>query len=311
MTTRARYGAGRYDRIRDAARLAVAFPDAAALVAAVASAVAHVDGGAGARVVEVENRFAEPTALGWRDVSLLVEIPIASPRNVHVAEVQLQIQVYATARKQAHAFYRSLREALPECGIKPEDLDAAQPNARAETYAAFFCRGVQDDAAGNFQRRRNDRKRLFEFGRARRATVLAAFMTPTTSMSFTFDVNWRHEMHAKPIVDLGLGEDGETVTLGAIRSADETGWPFPSMSRFTDVSRWWPLKCMREDAAFAAVEDGVVDSYASAKGAAEETSGDAAVMVGGPALAVGTCRAPDGAGHRVTTTVGVVVAPVS
>ena len=52
-------------------------------------------------VVEIENRFRNPTVLGWRDVTMLVAIPL--PDGVkHIAEVQFQLMTFTRARSEAH-----------------------------------------------------------------------------------------------------------------------------------------------------------------------------------------------------------------
>jgi hypothetical protein len=66
-------------------------------------------------VVAFENRFSHQyaTAMGWRDLSLKVEMQMQSGRY-HIAELQLQLAVYAGAREEAHVLYEAVREKMPE-----------------------------------------------------------------------------------------------------------------------------------------------------------------------------------------------------
>lgn len=108
-----------YRRVRDISRLALLYDSPSRLRAAVKK-IKKVF-----KVVEIENRFASPTALGWRDVTILVEL-LANGRR-HIAELQLQLKVYALARTNAHKYYKILREELPNaCKVRPEDMERIQ-----------------------------------------------------------------------------------------------------------------------------------------------------------------------------------------
>lgn len=108
-----------YHRVRDIARLGLLYDSPSRLRASV-SKIKRVF-----KVVEIENRFASPTALGWRDVTILVELSANGRR--HIAELQLQLKVFALARSQAHKHYVTLRKELPSmCKVSPQDLDKVQ-----------------------------------------------------------------------------------------------------------------------------------------------------------------------------------------
>lgn len=113
--------AGRFERVRDVARVAVQCSSVADLLLCF-EYLSDVF-----RVLCVENRFARPTALGWRDIQVFVEIPLAPPATVHIVEVQLQLVEFATARLRAHGFYRVLRAKLGEALRDVEcDVDRVQ-----------------------------------------------------------------------------------------------------------------------------------------------------------------------------------------
>lgn len=111
----------RFERIRDVSRLAIQCDSIAHLLRCYDFIQQNFV------VVKVENRFAHPTALGWRDIQLLIEIPLEAPASVHIAELQLQLVGFATARRKAHTFYRILRERLTDAlRDVPRDVDKVQ-----------------------------------------------------------------------------------------------------------------------------------------------------------------------------------------
>ena len=55
-------------------------------------------------VLQLENRFFNPTPLGWRDVSTLVRIPIADKTSYHITEIQLQLTPFVKAREHAYEY---------------------------------------------------------------------------------------------------------------------------------------------------------------------------------------------------------------
>ena len=63
---------GRYERNRDYARLGLVFDTVEGLVRSVKAMLNSSLGNHGVQVVSIENRFLEPSALGWRDVSVLL-----------------------------------------------------------------------------------------------------------------------------------------------------------------------------------------------------------------------------------------------
>eukprot|EP00747_Dinoflagellata_sp_TGD_P221513 gnl/TRDRNA2_/TRDRNA2_93338_c0_seq1.p1 gnl/TRDRNA2_/TRDRNA2_93338_c0~~gnl/TRDRNA2_/TRDRNA2_93338_c0_seq1.p1 ORF type:complete len:624 (+),score=77.65 gnl/TRDRNA2_/TRDRNA2_93338_c0_seq1:219-1874(+) len=102
----------RYDRVRDIARLAIQFETPKRLLTALPTIRNMFD------IVDIENRFSDPTVLGWSDMTLLVNV------DGHVAEMQLQLKAYAEARKEAHRHYNTIRTLLPELGVAKEDEEA-------------------------------------------------------------------------------------------------------------------------------------------------------------------------------------------
>jgi hypothetical protein len=112
-------GMPQFDRVRDIARMALQFETAEALVRALPAIYDAFE------VVEVENRFANPTALGWMDISLLLRMQLASG-DAHIAELQAQLNEFADERRRAHRHYKTIRAAIPEMGVRAEHVDAVQ-----------------------------------------------------------------------------------------------------------------------------------------------------------------------------------------
>jgi len=64
-------------------------------------------------LLQVKNRFASPTPLGYRDINACFAVPIADG-TVHIVEVQLNIYDILRAKSIAHAHYEAVRSKLPE-----------------------------------------------------------------------------------------------------------------------------------------------------------------------------------------------------
>lgn len=112
----ARYGDQRFRRVRDISRLALMYKSCASMFNAIKKCKEVLD------VVFVENRMRVPTALGWRDITILVKEPLKSG-SYHICEIQFQLEAFAEARKEAHKHYTALREMLPK--LFPQDDAAA------------------------------------------------------------------------------------------------------------------------------------------------------------------------------------------
>ena len=81
-------------------------------------------------VVRLENRYFNPTVLGWRDVQLLVRVPLARKDGTgdavhHICEIQLQHALLADARRAAHKHYETIRTRLA-VSMPAKEHDSAQ-----------------------------------------------------------------------------------------------------------------------------------------------------------------------------------------
>lgn len=112
-------GRPQFDRVRDIARMALQFDTAEALLRVLPRIYDVFD------VVEVENRFANPTALGWMDITLLVRMRLTGG-DIHIAELQVQLNEFANERRQAHKHYKTIRSVIPSMGVRAEHVDAVQ-----------------------------------------------------------------------------------------------------------------------------------------------------------------------------------------
>eukprot|EP00746_Dinoflagellata_sp_MGD_P168001 gnl/MRDRNA2_/MRDRNA2_99059_c0_seq1.p1 gnl/MRDRNA2_/MRDRNA2_99059_c0~~gnl/MRDRNA2_/MRDRNA2_99059_c0_seq1.p1 ORF type:complete len:817 (+),score=218.38 gnl/MRDRNA2_/MRDRNA2_99059_c0_seq1:81-2531(+) len=107
---------GDYSRLRDVSRLSVLFSTPEALLEALIKfEEAHP-------FVKLENRFHDPTSLGWMDVTVLIQLQVDSGH--HISEVQMQLKDFAEARHEAHLLYEKIRVMLPiELGVEAKDVD--------------------------------------------------------------------------------------------------------------------------------------------------------------------------------------------
>jgi len=108
----------RYARLRDLSRMALQFHTAQRLLVAIEKLLDLFE------LVILENRFREPTPLGWADITMLVRVPLPQGGS-HIAELQLQLIGFAKARREAHVHYRKLREVLVAAEVPPEESDRA------------------------------------------------------------------------------------------------------------------------------------------------------------------------------------------
>ncbi|CAD7968886.1 unnamed protein product [Amoebophrya sp. A120] len=122
----ATYGkANKFRRIRDVARISLHFNKCRELLSALKQLDEFYN------VISIDNRMKYPTALGWRDFAALVMIELPSENQKspemkkHVCEIQLQLTPFNVARKQAHQYYRTLREKIPSL-VQSKQADALQ-----------------------------------------------------------------------------------------------------------------------------------------------------------------------------------------
>jgi hypothetical protein len=131
------WGRPQFDRVRDIARMALQFDTAEALLRVLPRIYDAFD------VVEVENRFANPTALGWMDITLLVRMKLPSGAS-HIAELQVQLNEFANERREAHKHYKTIRSVIPSMGVRAEHVDAVQ-RMILEAIEGPVKNGVQSD----------------------------------------------------------------------------------------------------------------------------------------------------------------------
>jgi len=112
-------GQPRFDRVRDISRVAIQFHTIASLMNALPRMYDAFD------IVELENRFSNPTALGWMDITLLVRIPLDKARH-QIAEVQAQLTDFALERLHVHKHYKVLRTTIPAMGVLPAHVDEVE-----------------------------------------------------------------------------------------------------------------------------------------------------------------------------------------
>ena len=84
---------GNYAHMKDVSRFSIYYPDPAALLQGLRALRSTF------YCAKVENRFRVPTVLGWRDVTILVEVTLPGSHKRHLCEIQLQLQGYANVRQ--------------------------------------------------------------------------------------------------------------------------------------------------------------------------------------------------------------------
>ena len=133
---------GDVSQVKDISRLALQYKKPGEIATAIGRLIAYCDAHRGDQermeIVLIENRYIEPTPLGWRDLNVLVKL--FSPRypamdeatgqywprgyNYHLVELQFQLVAYVKARYEAHSHYKALRELLPKsCHLAQNEVD--------------------------------------------------------------------------------------------------------------------------------------------------------------------------------------------
>lgn len=108
-------------RLRDLSRFALEFENAKAQVEGIKTIEANFT------VLQCENRFRQPTPLGWSDISFLLKVDVPTSRGYHIAELQCYLKDFAEARDLAHSYYETIRSELPgACRIPINELDRVQ-----------------------------------------------------------------------------------------------------------------------------------------------------------------------------------------
>ena len=130
-------GRGQSDAVCDVVRAMLVAMDMAT-IAAIADAFASLAGAGIVRIVRIKDRFATPSAGGWRD--LMVNLIVEGDARGHVCEVQIAHEMMLTARKglPGHAIYalvRNASELIESCGrereLRIEAVRALQEAGRA------------------------------------------------------------------------------------------------------------------------------------------------------------------------------------
>ena len=156
-------GRGRTEGVCDVVRAMMIAKDMAT-VAAIAEAFVKLSKVKVVRIVRVKNRFATPSAGGWRD--LMINFVIEAPgddddegdvRKQHVCEVQVAHEMMLTARKglpghEIYAIVRNATELIESCGqesaLRAEMVRAMREDAKAtelEVVGAFEDAWLLDD----------------------------------------------------------------------------------------------------------------------------------------------------------------------
>merc|ERR1719387_2381759 len=106
-----KYG-GKYERNRDYCRLGLIYDSVSHLLEGLEKILKFKIKENGMKVVELENRFARPTSLGWQDISLLLRVRVPSSGRFHVMEIQMQLRRLMKVRDTEHGCYEKIRSLI-------------------------------------------------------------------------------------------------------------------------------------------------------------------------------------------------------
>ena len=116
--------------MKDASRFAIVFRDLDH-IEAMAQRLCHPQSDDKWKWRETKNRFANPTDMGWRDLTMIIEVqlPGLAGDPTHLCEVQVQDLGYFQTRVQQHVNYEVVRSELPDIFGVEGDVALAAANA--------------------------------------------------------------------------------------------------------------------------------------------------------------------------------------
>ena len=106
-------GKVKYEKLLDLSRIALVFDNFDDMNNMLQELQNRCDCFRGWDIVRAENRYRNPTYLGWRDIQMNVRIPLENNTS-HICEIQLQHEKLYDARenKGAHGHYEKIRNIL-------------------------------------------------------------------------------------------------------------------------------------------------------------------------------------------------------
>eukprot|EP00746_Dinoflagellata_sp_MGD_P091305 gnl/MRDRNA2_/MRDRNA2_36192_c0_seq1.p1 gnl/MRDRNA2_/MRDRNA2_36192_c0~~gnl/MRDRNA2_/MRDRNA2_36192_c0_seq1.p1 ORF type:complete len:917 (+),score=216.59 gnl/MRDRNA2_/MRDRNA2_36192_c0_seq1:76-2751(+) len=101
-----------FNDLVDISRMAVVFDSVECLTAALTQIVAAFD------VVWVDNKFRNPSCVGYRDINLGIRHRVGEHQRVHLSEFQLLLRdFYVVKQGDGHKYYEKIRTTLANCGV--------------------------------------------------------------------------------------------------------------------------------------------------------------------------------------------------
>ena len=122
-------------KLKDLARLTLLYSDCSRMADALDSLEEQ-----GFKVLQLKNKFANPTPMGYRDLNLCLGVLLADSTH-YVCEVQINHKLVAEAKHRAHKPYEIVRTELPEL-CKASGVDTKQ----AEKLEAFIVGRLNSSA---------------------------------------------------------------------------------------------------------------------------------------------------------------------
>jgi WD40 repeat protein len=125
-------------QLKDLARLTFIYNDCNRLMAGLRAIETS-----GWKVLQVKNKYAFPTPMGYRDFNLCVQVTLANGKR-HICEMQLNHSRVLLAKGAAHAHYEKVRAALPP--LCADKMDAHGQPVDAEALEAHIVQQLNSSA---------------------------------------------------------------------------------------------------------------------------------------------------------------------
>lgn len=109
---------GKYERNRDYSRIGLIYESVKHMLHSLQTFLHYRLDSNCIEVVKLDNRFREPTSLGWMDITLLMRVRVPSSGRLHLMEVQMQLHDMMEVKGTQHGFYSAVRAILPDDALR-------------------------------------------------------------------------------------------------------------------------------------------------------------------------------------------------
>ena len=89
----------------------------------------------GFEIVELKNKYQNPTPLGYRDINIRLSVTLPKSGRKHICEIQINHAKMIEAKAKAHVYYEEVRELLPEiCRKAAEDAGSDIEHKKVQKF---------------------------------------------------------------------------------------------------------------------------------------------------------------------------------